>query len=92
MNVRDERTEHTFAPHFEYGISRSVTGLNKSTSPNATPGMYRAHTTCTHLQKQVTDVTEDGRFHSLLPFAVMFKLTVDRLRMNDTHLPASVSL
>lgn len=42
----------TLAPHLEYGISRSVTGLRRSTSPKATPGMYSAQTTCTHLAKR----------------------------------------
>lgn len=42
----------TLAPHREYGISNKVTGLSLSTSPKATPGVYRAHTRCTHLKQR----------------------------------------
>ena len=42
--IREMLTILTRKPHFEYGISNSVTGESLSTSPNATPGVYKAQT------------------------------------------------
>ena len=46
--------EQAFAPHLLYGISNSVTLESLSTSPNATPGTYRAQTRWTHLPTSVS--------------------------------------
>ena len=46
--------QHVLAPHLLYGISNNVTLDNLSTSPNATPGTYSAHTKCTHFPTSVS--------------------------------------
>lgn len=53
-NRSSEHREQTFAPHLLYGISKSVTLERRSTSPNATPGTYKAHTKCTHFPTSVS--------------------------------------
>lgn len=44
--------QHTFAPHFEAGRSIKTTPSSFSGISNVIPGVYSAHTRCTHLQGQ----------------------------------------
>lgn len=76
--------EQVRAPHLLYGISNSVTLERRSTSPNATPGTYKAQTKCTHFPTSVSLNIPPARYKYLFTnSADQFHQTIKNILSNN---------